>query len=112
MFSIAFSSLFGQDAAHRRPADAESGRNRARRLTSSVHPLRQGSVLLIKRLGPSDVLPACPTCHLCRCTAFPAKLHFKFGQAGKHYGDHAACGVGRIDGFAQRPHRVASRIPR
>ena len=41
MFSIAFSSLFGQDAVHRRPAHAESGRNRARRLTAGVHALRQ-----------------------------------------------------------------------
>jgi hypothetical protein len=39
------------------------------------------------------VRPACPKCHLCRCTAFPAKLQFKFGQPGKHYGAQAACGV-------------------
>jgi hypothetical protein len=31
------------------------------RLTASVHPLRQTGILRIERLGPSDVLPACPT---------------------------------------------------
>jgi hypothetical protein len=42
MFSIAFSSLFGEDAVNRRPAHVEGVSNRARRLTaSSVHPLRQ-----------------------------------------------------------------------
>jgi hypothetical protein len=47
MFSIAFSSLFGQDALNRRPAHAESVGNRARRLIISVHPLRQSSFRLV-----------------------------------------------------------------
>jgi hypothetical protein len=72
MFSIAFSSLFGQDAVNRRPAYAEGVDNRARRFTAPVHPPSQRSVLLIKSLGPTDVLPACPPCFSCRCPAFPA----------------------------------------
>jgi hypothetical protein len=48
MFSIASSSLFSQDAVHRRPAHAEGVGNRARRLTISVHPLRQSRLLLVK----------------------------------------------------------------
>jgi hypothetical protein len=77
MFSIASSSLFGQDAVNRRPAYAECCGYRARRFAAGVHALRQSSLLLIKHLGPSDVLPACPTCLACRCPAFPTKFQFK-----------------------------------
>ena len=61
MFSIAFSSLFGQDPVYRRPAHAESVGNRARRLAACVHPHGQSGFLLVKRLGSSDVLTASPT---------------------------------------------------
>ena len=45
MFSIAFSSLFGQDAVHRRPAHAEGVGNRARRFAACVHPLCRPNML-------------------------------------------------------------------
>jgi hypothetical protein len=61
MFSIAFSSLFGQDAVHRRPAHAESRRNRARRFAACMHPYGQTGFFLVKRLGSTDGLPPCPT---------------------------------------------------
>src|SRR5262245_57749771 len=101
MFSIAFSSLFGQDAVHRRPTHAESSRNRARRLTISIHPLRQSSFLLVERLGPTDVLAACPTRFPRRTMAFAAQFKFKLSQAGEHASHHAACGVRRVDALAQ-----------
>ena len=72
MFSIAFSSLFGQDSVYRRTAHAEGVGNRARRFAACVHPLRQSRLLLVKHLGASDVLPSRPTCLPCRCTAFAA----------------------------------------
>ena len=84
MFSIAFSSLFGQDSVYRRPAHAEGVGNGARRLSISVHPLRQSSFLLVKRRGSSDVLAPCPTRLPCRCSAFTAEFKFKLGKAGEH----------------------------
>jgi hypothetical protein len=69
MFSIAFSSLFGQDAVNRRPAYAESSRNRACRLTARVHALGQSGFGFVECLRSSDVLPACPTRLPCRCSA-------------------------------------------
>ena len=81
MFSIACTSLFGQDAVHRCPAHAEGVGNRARGFAAGMHPLRQGSVLLIKRLGPTYVLPTCPPCLPCRCAAFPPEFQLKLWQA-------------------------------
>jgi hypothetical protein len=68
-----------------------------------MHPHCQSGFLLVKRLGSSDVLPACPPCFPRRCSAFAAKFKFKFGQAGEHPGNHAARGVGRVDAFPQGP---------
>jgi hypothetical protein len=51
MFSIAFTSLFGEDAVNRRPAYAESGRDGAGRFTAGVHPLRQSGVGLSTACG-------------------------------------------------------------
>jgi hypothetical protein len=82
MFSIAFTSLFGQDAVYRRPAHAECSGNGARRFAACMHPQGQSSFLLIKRLRSSDVLPPCPTRLACGCTAFPTKLKLKLGEAG------------------------------
>ncbi|MDT5172207.1 MAG: hypothetical protein QOD02_5585, partial [Mycobacterium sp.] len=48
MFSITFSSLFGQDAVNRRPAYAESAGNRARRFAACVHPHCQSGFLRVK----------------------------------------------------------------
>ena len=81
MFSIAFSSVFGQDAVNRCPARAESRRNRARRLTACVHPLGQRSVLLIRRLGPTDVLPTRATRLAGRCAALSPEFQLKLCQA-------------------------------
>jgi hypothetical protein len=53
MFSIAFSSLFGQDAVYRRPAHAKGVGNSAGRLTACVHPLRQSSFRRVERLAAS-----------------------------------------------------------
>jgi hypothetical protein len=58
MFSIAFSSLFGQDAVNRRPAYAESSRNRARRLTARVHAPRQTRPFDLSSALSLDVLSA------------------------------------------------------
>lgn len=93
MFSIAFSSLFSQDAVNRRPASAESSRNRVCRLTARLHPLRQSGFLSIKRLGPTDLLAPCPTCLACRCTSFPTEFKLKLGEAGEYSGDHT---TGRV----------------
>jgi hypothetical protein len=103
ILSIAFSSLFGQDPVHRRPAHAEGVGDRARRLTISVHPLRQSSLLLVKRLGSSDVLAACPTRFPRRTTPFAAQLQLQLGQTRKYACDHPTRCVRRIDAFPQRP---------
>jgi hypothetical protein len=58
---------------------------------------------LIKRLGSSDVLPACPTCLPCRYSAFAAEFQLYFCQARKHSGNHSARYVRSVDPFAQRP---------
>jgi hypothetical protein len=81
-----------------RTTDTERRRDRAGGLAAGVHPLRQTRFLRVERLGPSDVLPACPTCLTRRCPAFPAKLQFKFGQAREHPGDHAVTGDRNNDG--------------
>lgn len=46
-----------------------------------MHPLRQGSALLVKRLGSTDVLSACPPCFPCRCAALSPEFQLKLCQA-------------------------------
>jgi hypothetical protein len=57
MFSIAFSSLFGQDAVNRGPAYAESSRNRARRLTAGMHAPCQPDLSFAECLWTTNCLP-------------------------------------------------------
>ena len=64
--------LLGQHPVHRGTTHSQRRGNRARRLTVGVHPLRQSSLLLVKRLGSSDVLAACPTRLAGSGAAFPA----------------------------------------
>ena len=46
-----------------------------------MHPPGQRSVLLIKRLGPTDVLPTRATGLPCRCAALSAEFQLKLCQA-------------------------------
>jgi len=70
MFSIAFSSLSGQDSVYRRPAHAEGMGKRARWLAASVHPLRQSGFGLVERLHS----PGSPHMTYSTRTSRPARL--------------------------------------
>jgi hypothetical protein len=66
MFSIAFSSLFGQDAVHRCTAHAEGVDNRARRFAAGMHPPRQRRLRLAEaRISPRSVRRAAGTRSAC-----------------------------------------------
>jgi hypothetical protein len=66
-----------------------------------VHPQGQSRFRLVKRLGPSYVLPACPT-RLTRCgSPFTPEFQLKLGQTCEDARHHAACGVRRVDAFPQ-----------
>jgi class 3 adenylate cyclase len=77
VFSVTFSSLFGQNTVYRRPAHAEDIGNRARRLTARVHPLRESRLLLVKHRAwrhyertRTARLPACQSMYDC-CVSVP-----------------------------------------
>jgi hypothetical protein len=112
MFSVAFSSLLGQEAVHRRSARALGAGDCARWFAACAHPQGQ-SGFLVKRLGSSDVLHSCPPRFLCHCTALTAQLKLKLCQAGEYPGTIRARCVRSVDPFAQRPeHDLASRNSR
>ena len=101
MFSIAFGSL-SQHAIHRRPADAESGRNRARRFTAGVHPLRKSGFLCVEDFGPPNRLAACTT-RLTGCRPMLApQFQFKLSKTGQDARHHPAGRVSGVDPFAER----------
>jgi hypothetical protein len=99
MFSIASSSLFGQDAVNRRPAYAESSRNRACRLTARVHALGQSGFGFIECLRSSDVLPTRATRLAGSGAAFPAQFKFEFRKTREYACDHSTRCVRRIYAF-------------
>jgi hypothetical protein len=63
------------------------------RLTASVHPLRQTGILRIERLGPSDVLPACPTRLTRRRPALTAQPQLKLSEARQDPSHQSTCGL-------------------
>ena len=46
-----------------------------------MHPLGKGSFRPVERLGPTDVLAACPTRPPCRCAALSPEFQLKLCQA-------------------------------
>lgn len=72
--------VFGEHSVYRRSTHTQRGRDRPRRFTARVHPLRQRSLLLIKRLWAADVLAPCPTRSTRRSAAFATKFRLQFDK--------------------------------
>lgn len=84
--SVNVVGLLRENAVGGCPAYSKRGRNRARRFTARVHPLRQRHFRLVERLGTPNELAACATrIPGCRA-ALLAKFQLKLSKAGEDSG--------------------------
>src|ERR1700736_549231 len=103
---ILFAAL-GKHAIHGGAAYTKGGSNSPRRLTASVHPLRQSGFRLVECLRSSDVLPACPTRLACCRPPLTTQLQLKLRKAGQDARHHPARRIRGVDALAQRPQNDA-----
>jgi hypothetical protein len=113
ILSIAFSSLFGQDTVYRCAAHAESSRNRVRRLTAGMHPLRESRLLLVKHRAwrhyertRTARLPACQSMYGCCALSAPSSIAAQRNTPLHDYG----CSVTAVTSVSVlTPHDSAAR---